>query len=302
MLLIMLPSFMLWATTRLRPREVTPELVADVGTKKGEKVDYAVLRDGKPILLFECKGCDCNLQCARLTPYRYFSVTEARFGILTNGIVYRFFSDLDAWNKMDAKPFLEVNMLALDDVEIDELAKFSKAAFNVDAILATASEPQIYEGDQTGPRQRGAAALGGSGPPVPEPRSMRAGRLRRSAPNSPSWCGEPLQEFISDRVRDRLQVSPGRRNRLGAVSTPAPWRPRRSWSTKTVKRVETTADESDAWPKVKAIVAEIIDPRRVAIRDQKSYCAVLFDDNNRRPICRLHFNAKAKRYENRAIR
>ncbi|MFA1753905.1 restriction endonuclease, partial [Xanthomonas campestris] len=43
------------------PLEVTPEIVADVGTKKGEKVDYAILRDGKPIILFECKKAGAEL-------------------------------------------------------------------------------------------------------------------------------------------------------------------------------------------------------------------------------------------------
>src|SRR5262245_60577160 len=123
------------------PREVTPELVADVGTKKGEKVDYAILRDGKPIILFECKGCDCNLDTAQISQlYRYFSVTEAKFGVLTNGIVYRFFSDLEATNKMDSKPFFEINLMALDDTNIGELKKFSKEVFDIAAILATASE------------------------------------------------------------------------------------------------------------------------------------------------------------------
>jgi len=123
------------------PREVTPELVADVGTKKGEKVDYAILRDGKPIMLFECKPCGCDLDLAHASQlYRYFSVTEARFGILTNGINYHFYSDLEAPNKMDAKPFLEINMLSLDDIAITELTRFSKAAFDVSSILATASE------------------------------------------------------------------------------------------------------------------------------------------------------------------
>jgi predicted type IV restriction endonuclease len=83
--------------------EVTPELHADVGLKKGEKVDYAILKDGKPIILFECKwhGADLNREHASQL-YRYFSVTEARFSVLTNGIAYRFFTDLEAPNKMDA--------------------------------------------------------------------------------------------------------------------------------------------------------------------------------------------------------
>ncbi len=93
------------------PMEVTPELDADVGIKKGEKVDYAVLKDGKPIILFECKAVSANLDEVHASQlYRYFSVTEAKIGVLTNGIIYRFFSDLEATNKMDSKPFLEVNL------------------------------------------------------------------------------------------------------------------------------------------------------------------------------------------------
>src|SRR5215211_5202555 len=83
------------------PTEVTPELIADVGVKKGEKVDYAILKDGKPIILFECKCCGTNLNDVHASQlYRYFSVTDARFGILTDGVVYHFFTDLEAANKM----------------------------------------------------------------------------------------------------------------------------------------------------------------------------------------------------------
>lgn len=84
------------------PTEVTPELIADVGTKKGEKVDYAVLREGKPILLFECKKCGGDLHINHASQlFRYFHVTAARFGVLTNGLTYRFFTDLEQPNKMD---------------------------------------------------------------------------------------------------------------------------------------------------------------------------------------------------------
>lgn len=82
------------------PTEVTPELNADVGIKKGEKVDYAILQDGKPIILIECKHHAQNLAKTHSSQlYRYFSVTEARFGLLTNGIVYQFYSDIEEPNK-----------------------------------------------------------------------------------------------------------------------------------------------------------------------------------------------------------
>jgi hypothetical protein len=123
------------------PTEVTPELIADVGTKKGEKVDYAILKDGQPTILFECKWCGCNLDSEDASQlYRYFSVTPARFGILTNGITYRFYSDLESQNVMDAKPFLELDLLDIKEPLVEEVKKFSKSAFELDNILVTASE------------------------------------------------------------------------------------------------------------------------------------------------------------------
>ena len=123
------------------PLEVTPELVADVGTKKGEKVDYAILKEGKPIILFECKkaGAELNIRHASQL-FRYFHVTEARFAILTNGLSYKFFTDLEEQNKMDEKPFFEFNILDFKERDIEELKKFAKAAYNLDTILATANE------------------------------------------------------------------------------------------------------------------------------------------------------------------
>lgn len=120
---------------------MTPEPHADVGLKKGEKVDYAILRDGVPIILFECKwhGADLNKEHASQL-YRYFSVTEARFGVLTNGISYRFYTDLEAPNMMDAKNFFEFNMSDIREQDIEKLKKFTKSAYDLNGILTTASD------------------------------------------------------------------------------------------------------------------------------------------------------------------
>lgn len=125
------------------PKEVVPEFIADVGTKKGEKVDYAILRDGKPIILFECKAISCDLSQVHASQlYRYFSVTAARFSILTNGVEYQFYSDLEEQNKMDDKPFLVFDLTETAKLEqlVKELKKFTKSAFDVDQILTTASK------------------------------------------------------------------------------------------------------------------------------------------------------------------
>ena len=110
------------------PREVVPEYTADIGTKKGEKVDYAIFKDGSPAILFECKASDVELSGSHASQlYRYFSaVQEVRFGVLTNGIVYRFFSDIEAENLMDDKPFFELDLLEIRESLVEELKKFTK--------------------------------------------------------------------------------------------------------------------------------------------------------------------------------
>ncbi len=104
------------------PTEVVPEYTADFGIKKGARVDYAIMKDGKPIILFECKSADVNLDDMHTAQLAgYFAATDARFAVLTNGVIYRFHSDLDKSNKMDLKPFLEIDMLELDNELLHEL-------------------------------------------------------------------------------------------------------------------------------------------------------------------------------------
>jgi len=67
-------------------------------------------------------------------------VTAARFGVLTNGLTYKFFTDLEQPNKMDEKPFFEFNILDFKERDVDELKKFAKTMFDVDTILTTAND------------------------------------------------------------------------------------------------------------------------------------------------------------------
>jgi hypothetical protein len=82
------------------PLEVMPEYTCDIGTKKGEKVDYAIMKEGKPIILIECKHWAQNMDLHDNQLIRYFHVGNAKFGLLTNGIIYRFYTDLEEKNNM----------------------------------------------------------------------------------------------------------------------------------------------------------------------------------------------------------
>lgn len=125
----------------MSPLEVVPEFIADVGLKKGEKIDYAIVKDGEVQILIECKKSTEPVKIEHASQlFRYFAVTNARIAILTNGEVYQFFTDLDAPNRMDAKPFLVLDLNDIDQSLIPELQKLSKDVFDLDSIISAAGE------------------------------------------------------------------------------------------------------------------------------------------------------------------
>jgi len=269
------------------PMEVTPELVSDVGTKKGEKVDYAILKDGKPIILFECKKCggDLNIKHAGQL-FRYFHVTEARFGVLTNGLIYRFFTDLEQPNKMDEKPFLEFNILDFKDQEVEELRKFAKTAFDLDTILATANDLKYTRAIQN------LLSDWMNNPAEDFVRLVSADLLagRRFTPAVKDQftviTKRAFQQLLGDRINERLKIAmtPDTVAKTEVVESAA------QQDTASPSDIVTSNEEIEGFHIIRAILREIVAPRRIVMRDAQSYCAILLDDNNRKPICRLRFN------------
>lgn len=136
-----LPFFQILGYDIFNPMEFVPEFTADTGIKKGEKVDYAIMYNGTPIMIMEIKSIGTTLEQKHINQlFRYFTVTKARFGILTNGVEYRFYSDLDEPNKMDLMPFFTMNLLDYTAENIAELNKFRKEIFNQKDILDSAND------------------------------------------------------------------------------------------------------------------------------------------------------------------
>lgn len=272
------------------PLEVTPELVADVGTKKGEKVDYAILKDGKPIIIFECKkaGADLNIGHASQL-FRYFHVTAARFGVLTNGVSYKFFTDLEQPNKMDEKPFFEFNILEFKDRDVDELKKFAKTAYDIDTILTTANDLKYTRAIQ----QKIAEWISS---PSEEFVRLVSSDLLGSKRFTPAIKDQFT--LITKRAFDQL-IGEKINERLKGAMTPEAFTAPAAVQSQEIEtagdpsaepQVVTTAEELEAFYAVRAILREVVASKRVVMRDAQSYCAVLLDDNNRKPICRLRFN------------
>ncbi len=277
------------------PTEVIPEFTADVGMKRGEKVDYAIMREGKPIILFECKRYGADLERGQASQlYRYFNVTNARFGVLTDGVRYQFFSDLDQPNIMDSRPFLEFSLRDFEDAIVDELKKFTKPSFDLEEILATASDlmytkeiRRILAEQWATPNDEFVGFFVSRVYPGHKKTRSVIDRFREVTRRA-------LQQFIRDRISDRLKYAlaeengraPGEdKEEPGTQDAAEPEEGRKD------KRIVTTAEEIEGYYVVKAVLRGTVDVRRVFMRDMVTQCGVLLDDTLRKPICRFYFES-----------
>lgn len=282
------------------PLEVVPEFTADVGVKRGEKVDYAIMREGEVQILIECKKSTEPLKIEHASQlFRYFAVTNARIGILTNGETYQFYTDLDAPNRMDEKPFLVLDLLDIDETLIPELRKLTKDVFDLDSIISTAEELKYI-----GQIKRTIAAQ------FTEPqdewvrffttRVYEGAFTQKVRDQFTSLVTKATKQFLNDQVNARLKTALAGSNfsptdaaaQAQAISSIPVAQDDLDRDTE----LETTLDELEGYQIVKAIACSEVKPQRVMRRDAKSYFAILLDDNNRKPIARLHFNSKKQKY------
>jgi hypothetical protein len=277
------------------PLEVIPEYICDVGTKKGEKIDYAIMKNGEVQILVECKKIGEPLHINHASQlFRYFHVTSARISILTNGRVYRFYTDLDAPNKMDDKPFLELDLLDLDEHALPELEKLTKSAFDVDSIISAAGELKYV-----GQIKKEIAAQFTK--PDDEFIKFFAGRVyegiitQKVREQFAVLTRKAAAQFLGDQVNDRLKSAISGPIQPTFALAPVDSSPaKESVDAPEDDRVQTTLEELEGFHVVKAIVRSVVDAKRICHRDTQSYFGILLDDNNRKPICRLHFNRSQK--------
>ncbi len=276
------------------PTEVIPEFVCDIGTKKGEKIDYAILKNGEIQILIECKkiGEPLNVNHASQL-FRYFHVTNARISILTNGQCYKFFTDLEAPNKMDEKPFLEIDLLDIDETVIPELKKLTKSAFDIDSIISAAGElkyvsliKKILHAQMSNPEDDFVKFFAS--------RVYDGILTQKVRDNFASLTKKAASQYVNAQINERLKSA------MSGTQAPLQDLSNLTEDQEIVKEskdepdIITTMDELEGYHIVKAIVRTVIEPQRINHRDIKSYFGILIDDNNRKPLCRLHFNRNQK--------
>ena len=268
------------------PLEVIPEMNCDIGSKKGEKIDYAIIKDGEPIILIECKHWKQNLNLHDNQLLRYFTVSNAKFGILTNGIIYRFYTDLKEKNKMDEKPFLEIDLTNLKDAQVDELKKFHKSYFDIDNIVSSASElkymgelKSIIKEEFISPSTELVKLLTSR----VYDGALRQVVLEQFAPLIKRSIAAHINDIISERLKGALEANKEAEKEEHQEQQPEPIEDERG--------IVTTDEELEAY----MIVKSIVDVSRVVYRDTLSYFGILLDDNNRKPIARMRFNYASKK-------
>ena len=281
-----LPFINLLGYDIFNPLEVVPEFTADLGLKKGEKVDFAIFQNGHPILIIECKHWREKLDVHGSQLFRYFHVTKTRFSLLTNGVEYRFYSDLEETNKMDEKPFLEFDITKVRENLIVEIAKFHKSNFDVDKIINNASILKYLKGI----RKTIEAELA-----TPSPEFVKhfasqiySGRITAQVLEQfTELVQRAFTQLISEKVNERLTNALNKETEKQESAVPAK-------EEEEENKIVTTEEELEGFRIVQAILRRKVTKDRIVGRDTQSYFGVLLDDNNRKPLCRLRFNSSKK--------
>ncbi|MGG2087930.1 type I restriction endonuclease [Priestia aryabhattai] len=278
------------------PEEFVPEFIADVGIKKGEKIDYAIMDSGNPVILIEAKSVHEKLLKHDSQLFRYFGTTKAKFAILTNGIEYRFYTDLEEPNRMDIKPFFVFNLLEFRDNDIHEIAKFRKNVFNVENVITTASELKYTSEIKQFLNQQWE-----------EPNDefikfilsdvYQGVKTKKVLDNFREIVQKSLAQFVNEKVNDKLQKalnSSDTNEEHVAENEEAPKNENVAEDKVTIETIVTTEEEIEGYVFVKLLLKDEIDSNRVHYRDNKSYFNVLLDDSIRKWVCRLGFNTANK--------
>ena len=242
------------------PYELKAEYAADAGVRKSEKIDLAILIDDEVKMLIECKSANTKLSYNHLTQlFRYFVVSNVKIAILTNGIIYKFFTDSQNPGRMDETPFLEVDLRNLTDKNIESLKLFTKSNFSEEKILEHVEELQYrYKIHKT--------LLEEIAYPSDELIKVIAKKVYKGVLNKPrqKYFHKLIKEELKDVFENDYEINSS--------------------------DIITTEEEIEGFHIVKAILSEIIDSDRISMRDRKTYCAILLDDNQNYTISRLYFN------------
>ena len=244
-------------------------------------------------MLIECKRFGTDLSDTHTTQlYRYFSVVHARIAVLTDGAMYRFYTDLEESNIMDTKPFLEFDMLDIQQPLVNELRRFTKSGFNLDAALTAASD-LMYTTEIKRIMMEQLEAPSEDFVRFFLSHVYSGVRTQAVVQQFTDIVKRALNQLQNEQINQRLQsaIERGEASEESVEIEESDG----SIEEEVESRIETTEEELEAYYIVKSIVREVVASDRIFHRDTINYMTVILDDSRLKPICRLHFNS-AKKY------
>lgn len=264
------------------PDDVVAEFIADIGEKKGEKVDYALKLNGEIEILIEAKPIIDDLSNHDVQLQRYFNVTKAKVGILTNGIVYKFFTDLEEKNIMDKKPFLVVDFLDLTEDKIKEIRKFAKNNYDPEKILNDAEILKYSNGIKNylnrqleNPDDEFVKIIA---------KEIYDGRLvQNKISEFKTIFKDTFKTFINDYARKKFE----RVLENSAKETTEITEIIEEETENDNNEIITTEAEMESYFIIKSILGKYTDLDNITFKDTRSYFGVLFQNNTRKWICRM---------------
>lgn len=267
------------------PKEVVPEFIADIGAKKGEKIDYAIIKDSNPIIIIECKKIGEDLDIHQDQLIRYFSCTPAKIAILTNGTEYRFFTDSRDKNKMDKDPFIVFNLLSFNDKDISILQKFKRENFDLSNIIKDADKflirrditeyykKQFADPDEEFLRYSLRIAYKGK---------LTEGIFKQYE----EIVRESLKRFLSDLVSERIESMNEKISEGSSVEIV---------SNQDNNGIITTEEEIQGYNIVKGLLCENEPSENINYKDKKTFFGIHYKDRIQNYICKLQFNNVQKK-------
>lgn len=280
------------------PRKVQHEYSSEAGGKKGEKVDYAIMKDNIPIMIVEAKHHDKKLVSWGTQLQRYFNVMPSvKFAILTNGIEYKFFTDFDEVNMLDNQPFMHINLNDMSESNFKQLEKF--AYDNLD--LESAYENAAY---QKSMMQIHNVLVENFNTPSDSfieffARNIDIGQkavTSKIKEDLRAPLKQTLDNFITSKIRKSLLHSLGATEEIANNSTQEAEAPEKAINTeRTVK--SPSEDDLQALMIVRAIIAEFAPVEEMFLKNTTTYTTILRYNKTTRWITRIWFSSKNIRIE-----
>lgn len=274
------------------PLEVVPEMDCALINKKSDKIDYAIMNNNQPIMLIECKQANANLELHTTQLQKYYAASNAKFGLLTNGIEYRFYADLDKVNIMDDKPFLVVNILDISESDIEQLKKFNKSYYNEDTILSSAQDLK-YSTELRNILNKEISAPSAEFVKFFMKHVYNGKATEKTIEFFTPIVKNCINDIINDIIQDRLSLASTQLNAQTIEQVPAETEPENIEETEPSDGIVTTQEEIDAYNIVRSILRKNIDATKIEYKDCKSYFSI-YIQNRKHWICRFYFGSYRK--------